>query len=79
MNDVRLLSVRGNQLAERVVDVIPQVLDRLENIKEKKKKQRIDVKPRIRVNKKIERIRHTHRVNKMLPTVAIKGLYTLIF
>ncbi|HHV15044.1 MAG TPA: sporulation protein YtfJ, partial [Gelria sp.] len=43
MNDVRLLSVRGNQLAERVVDVIPQVLDRLENIKEKKKKQRIDV------------------------------------
>lgn len=37
MNDVRLISVGGNQLAERVVDVIPQVLDRLENIKGKKK------------------------------------------
>jgi len=37
MNDVRLISVSGNQLAERVVDVIPQVLDRLENIKGKNK------------------------------------------
>lgn len=37
MNDVRLISVNSNQLAERVVDVIPQVLDRLENIKGKKK------------------------------------------
>jgi sporulation protein YtfJ len=36
MNDVRLISVGGNQLAERVVDIIPQVLDKLDNMKSKK-------------------------------------------
>ena len=36
MNDVRLISVKGNQLAERVVDIVPQILDRFDNIRAKK-------------------------------------------
>ena len=32
MNDVRLISVAGNQLAERIVDVAPQLIDKLENV-----------------------------------------------
>jgi len=32
MNDVRLISVSGNQMAERLVDIIPQVLDRFEKM-----------------------------------------------
>lgn len=35
-NDVRLLSVRGNQLAERVVDLAPQILDRIEALLKRK-------------------------------------------
>lgn len=31
MNDVRLISVAGNHLAERMVDIAPQLLDKLEN------------------------------------------------
>lgn len=31
-NDVRLLSVSGNQLAERVLDVAPQLMDKIDNI-----------------------------------------------
>ncbi|HWP95797.1 MAG TPA: GerW family sporulation protein [Syntrophomonadaceae bacterium] len=31
MNDVRLISVSGNHLAERMVDIAPQLLDKLEN------------------------------------------------
>lgn len=29
-NDIRLLAVKGNQLAERVVDLAPQLLDKIE-------------------------------------------------
>lgn len=36
MNDVRLISVTGNQLAERVVDVAPQIIDKLEGMWQKK-------------------------------------------
>lgn len=36
MNDVRLISVSGNQLAERIVDVAPQLIDKLENVFQKK-------------------------------------------
>lgn len=36
MNDVRLISVEGNQLAERIVDVAPQLIDKLENVFQKK-------------------------------------------
>jgi len=36
MNDVRLISVKGNPLAERLVDVAPQIIDKLENIFKKK-------------------------------------------
>lgn len=31
MNDVRLISVSGNHLAERIVDIAPQLLDKIEN------------------------------------------------
>lgn len=30
MNDVRLISVQGNHLAERVVDIAPQIIDKIE-------------------------------------------------
>lgn len=36
MNDVRLISISGNPLAERVVDIAPQLLEKLENIIHKK-------------------------------------------
>ena len=32
MNDVRLISTTGNQLAERVVDLMPQMVDKLESL-----------------------------------------------
>ncbi|MGE5397121.1 MAG: GerW family sporulation protein [Chitinophagales bacterium] len=31
-NDVRLLAVNGNQLAERVVDLTPQIIDKIESL-----------------------------------------------
>ncbi len=37
MNDVRLISVSGNPLAERVVDIAPQIIDKIENIMQKNK------------------------------------------
>lgn len=36
MNDVRLISVQGNHLAERVVDLAPQLIDKLEMIMQRK-------------------------------------------
>ncbi|MGS0764960.1 GerW family sporulation protein [Syntrophomonas curvata] len=33
MNDVRLISASGNQLAERLIDIIPQVLDKCDNMR----------------------------------------------
>ncbi|MDR1617261.1 MAG: GerW family sporulation protein [Syntrophomonadaceae bacterium] len=30
INDVRLISVRGNHLAERIVDLAPQIIDKIE-------------------------------------------------
>lgn len=36
MNDVRLMSVSGNPLAERVVDLAPQLMDKLENLLKKR-------------------------------------------
>ncbi|HPF20385.1 MAG TPA: GerW family sporulation protein [Syntrophomonas sp.] len=36
MNDVRLLSVNGNTLAERVVDLAPQLIDKLEGLMERR-------------------------------------------
>ena len=35
MNDVRLISVSGNPLAERVVDIAPQIIDKIEHIMQK--------------------------------------------
>lgn len=32
MNDVRLISVAGNPLAERVVDIAPQIMDKIESL-----------------------------------------------
>ncbi|MDD2586645.1 MAG: GerW family sporulation protein [Syntrophomonadaceae bacterium] len=32
MNDVRLISTTGNQLAERIVDLMPQMVDKLESL-----------------------------------------------
>jgi sporulation protein YtfJ len=32
MNDVRLISTTGNILAERLIDIVPQVVDKLESI-----------------------------------------------
>lgn len=39
MNEVRLMSVSGNPLAERVVDLAPQIMDKIEKIMEKKEKK----------------------------------------
>lgn len=36
MNDVRLISVNGNPLAERVVDLAPQIMDKLDSLMQKK-------------------------------------------
>lgn len=37
MNDVRLISVNGNPLAERVVDIAPQLLDKIEDLMNRKR------------------------------------------
>lgn len=37
MNEVRLISASANQLAERVVDTLPGLLDKLENIMDKRR------------------------------------------
>lgn len=39
MNEVRLISVTGNPLAERVVDLAPQIMEKIESIMEKRDKQ----------------------------------------
>ena len=39
MNDVRLLAVNGNSLAERVVDLTPQFIGKIEGIMQRKGKQ----------------------------------------
>ncbi len=36
MNDVRLISVQGNHLAERMVDIAPQIMDKIECIFKKR-------------------------------------------
>jgi len=36
MNDVRLISVAGNPLAERVVDLAPQIVDKIEGIMDRR-------------------------------------------
>lgn len=41
MNDVRLISVSGNPLAERLIDLAPQIMDKLEGIFQKKNSQDI--------------------------------------
>ncbi|MDD2510657.1 MAG: GerW family sporulation protein [Syntrophomonas sp.] len=38
MNDVRLLSVTGNHLAERVIDLVPQIIDKMEGLFKKRDK-----------------------------------------
>lgn len=40
MNDVRLLAVNGNGLAERVVDLAPQFIDKIEGIMQRKERNR---------------------------------------
>jgi len=40
MNDVRLISVAGNPLAERVVDLAPQIIDRIEGLMERRVRHR---------------------------------------
>ncbi|CFX94088.1 Sporulation protein YtfJ [Syntrophomonas zehnderi OL-4] len=40
MNDVRLLAVNGNGLAERVVDLAPQFIDKIEGIMQRKERSR---------------------------------------
>ena len=42
MNDVRLISVSGNPLAERVVDVAPQIFDKIESIMQKREQSRTE-------------------------------------
>ncbi len=37
MNDVRLISVSGNQLAERVVDTLPLLMDKWEHLVDKRR------------------------------------------
>ena len=38
MNDVRLISVTGNALAERMVDIAPQLLDKIEKLMDRRDK-----------------------------------------
>lgn len=38
MNDVRLISVNGNALAERVVDIAPQIMDKIESLLDRREK-----------------------------------------
>jgi sporulation protein YtfJ len=38
MNDVRLISVSGNPLAERVVDLAPQIMEKIENVLQRRGK-----------------------------------------
>jgi len=38
MNDVRLISVAGNQLAERMVDTLPQIFDRISSMVQNRQK-----------------------------------------
>jgi sporulation protein YtfJ len=38
MNDVRLISVTGNPLAERVVDVAPQIFDKIQALMERRER-----------------------------------------
>lgn len=38
MNDVRLISVTGNPLAERVVDVAPQIFDKIQTMMERRER-----------------------------------------
>jgi len=40
MNDVRLISVAGNPLAERVVDLAPQIVDKIEGIMDRRAKMK---------------------------------------
>jgi len=42
MNDVRLLSVNGNSLAERVVDLAPQIMDKFEGMMDRHNRNRSD-------------------------------------
>ncbi len=42
MNDVRLISVSGNPLAERVVDVAPQIFDKIESIMQRRDQNRTE-------------------------------------
>jgi uncharacterized spore protein YtfJ len=39
MNDVRLISVSGNQLAERIVDTVPQVMDKVDHMIDKRRRR----------------------------------------
>jgi sporulation protein YtfJ len=39
MNDVRLIAVSGNPLAERVVDLAPQIINKIESILERRCKK----------------------------------------
>jgi len=39
MNDVRLISTHGNPLAERMVDLAPQVMEKLEALLQKRNRQ----------------------------------------
>lgn len=45
MDEVRLITVKGNQLAERVVDLTPQILERIENIIGRRNKEATINKP----------------------------------
>jgi len=43
MNDVRLISVAGNPLAERVVDLAPQLVDKIEGIMDRRAKMKSEM------------------------------------
>jgi sporulation protein YtfJ len=47
MNDVRLLSTNGNPLAERMVDLAPQVMDKIEAIMQKRSRPHDDQPQRV--------------------------------
>lgn len=42
MNDVRLISTSGNPLAERMVDLAPQVMDKLETMMQNRNRHRVE-------------------------------------
>ncbi len=43
MDEVRLLTVQGNQLAERMIDLTPQIIEKIENLLNRRNQKEIPI------------------------------------